>query len=74
MQELIAKFTEAQRLILLNDEYSQGYDGSLSDCINVAESFLLKEKQQIIDAVNSQKQIGWDKKGEEFYNETYKSK
>ena len=31
-----------------------------------------KEKQQIIEAVNSQRQLGWDEKGEQFYNETYK--
>jgi hypothetical protein len=30
------------------------------------------EKEHIIDAVNSQKQIGWDEKGEQYYNETYK--
>jgi len=29
------------------------------------------EKQQIIDAVNSQRQLGWDEKGEQYYNETY---
>ena len=31
------------------------------------------EKEQIIDAVNSQRQLGWDKKGEQYYNETFKS-
>jgi hypothetical protein len=30
------------------------------------------EKQQIIDAVNSQRQLGWDEKGEQYYNKTYK--
>jgi hypothetical protein len=30
-----------------------------------------KEKQQIIDAVNSQRQLGWDEKGEKYYNETF---
>ena len=30
------------------------------------------EKQQIVDAVNSQRQLGWDEKGEQYYNETYK--
>ena len=29
------------------------------------------QKQQIIDAVNSQRQLGWDEKGEQYYNETY---
>lgn len=32
------------------------------------------EKQQIIDAVNSQRQLGWDEKGEQYYNETFKNK
>jgi hypothetical protein len=31
------------------------------------------EKQQIIDAVNSQRQLGWEEKGEKYYNKTYKS-
>jgi len=30
------------------------------------------EKQQIIDAVNSQRQVGWDEKGEDYYSQTYK--
>jgi hypothetical protein len=30
------------------------------------------EKDQIIEAVNSQRQLGWDEKGEQYYNETYK--
>jgi hypothetical protein len=30
------------------------------------------ERQQIIDAVNSQRQLGWDEKGEQYYNETFK--
>lgn len=30
------------------------------------------EKQQIIDAVNSQRQLGWDEKGEQYYNKTFK--
>jgi hypothetical protein len=30
------------------------------------------EWQQIIDAVNSQRQLGWDEKGEQYYNKTFK--
>ena len=30
------------------------------------------EKHQIIDAVNSQRQLGWDEKGEQYYNKTFK--
>jgi hypothetical protein len=29
------------------------------------------EKKQIIAAVNSQRQLGWDEKGEEYYEQTY---
>lgn len=29
------------------------------------------EKQQIIDAVNSQRQLGWDEKGEQYYKKTF---
>ena len=29
-------------------------------------------EQQIKDAVNSQRQLGWDEKGEQYYNKTYK--
>lgn len=66
MQELIKKLKDTQKYIIAKNEYSTGYDGALSDCINVAESLLEKEKQQIIDALNSQKQ-----KGKDYYNQTY---
>jgi hypothetical protein len=29
------------------------------------------EQQQIVDAVNSQRQLGWDEKGEQYYNKVY---
>jgi hypothetical protein len=35
--------------------------------------FLEIEKEQIIDAVNSQRQLGWEEKGEKYYKETYKN-
>ncbi len=28
-------------------------------------------KMQIVKAVNSQRQLGWDEKGEQYYEETY---
>jgi hypothetical protein len=29
------------------------------------------EKEQIKEAVNSQRQLGWDEKGEQYYEQTY---
>jgi len=47
---------------------------TIGDILKRIDSELLEiEKNQIIDAVNSQRQIGWDEKGEAYYNETYKS-
>lgn len=49
----------------------------LEDSGHYAELFEQAEElfmQQIIDAVNSQRQLGWDEKGEKYYNKTYKSK
>ena len=40
-----------------------------SDVIQQAKEM---EKTQIIDAVNSQRQLGWDEKGEQYYTDTYK--
>jgi len=40
--------------------------------LNVTDLYLELEKQQIINAVNSQRQMGWDEKGEKYYNETFK--
>jgi predicted kinase len=40
--------------------------------IEYFEQALEMEKEQIIDAVNSQRQLGWDEKGEQYYNETFK--
>ena len=45
MQDLIEKLNEAQSYIISDSEYAKGYDGALSDCINVAESYLQKEKE-----------------------------
>ena len=71
IKELIEKLTEARNFIIANDEYAKGYDGALSDCLRVSENLIEKEKKQIIDAVNSQRQIGWDEKGIDYYNETF---
>jgi hypothetical protein len=38
----------------------------------IIEQALEMEKEQIVDAVNSQRQLGWDEKGEQYYNETFK--
>ena len=40
-------------------------------CQVEAEKLLEKEKQQILYAVNSQRQIGWDEKGEDYYRSTF---
>ena len=39
--------------------------------IEKAESLLELERRQIIDAVNSQRQLGWDEKGEDYYTEKF---
>lgn len=41
---------------------------NVSDIIEQSKEL---EKQQIIDAVNSQRQLGWDEKGEQYYTETF---
>jgi hypothetical protein len=47
------------------------YRGIYLDARWKAEQLLEKEKQQILDAVNSQRQIGWDEKGEDYYRSTF---
>jgi gamma-glutamyl phosphate reductase len=54
-----------QALNYLNDEQK-------NNLIEAFKQALEMEKQQIIDAVNSQRQLGWDEKGEQYYNKTYK--
>ena len=73
LQELIERITEAQRLVLANDEYAKGYDGALSDCISVAKSFVKKEKEQIEDAYDAGNDalVDWDCEVT-YYKETYK--
>jgi len=71
IQELIGKLSDTQRQIIGNSEYANGYDGALSDCINIAELLLEKEKQQIIDAY---KCSSWmTQLAEQYYNETFKN-
>lgn len=65
--ELIKKFKEAQKLIIAKGDYANGYDAALSDCISVAKSFLEKEKEQIIDAVNN----GTFIKGKQYYQDNF---
>jgi len=46
---------------------------TIGDILKRIDSELLEiEKNQIIDAVNSQRQIGWDEKGYQYYKETFK--
>jgi hypothetical protein len=41
------------------------------DLLHHVEQAKAMEKKQIIAAVNSQRQSGWDEKGEEYYEQTY---
>jgi hypothetical protein len=67
IEQLISEFEELKKTKL----YGTSFKG-LDDCINLAYAKLELEKQQIIDAVNSQKQLGWDEKGQEYYEQTFK--
>lgn len=49
MHELIEKLNNAQRNIIGESEYANGYDGALSDCINIAELLIEKEKDFTIE-------------------------
>ena len=64
--------TAMQELIEYSENMRSTYDFSFDKFFTKANELLEKEKQQIIEAVNSQRQLGWDEKGEQFYNETYK--
>jgi hypothetical protein len=44
------------------------------DLLHHVEQAKAMEKKQIIAAVNSQRQLGWDEKGEEYYEQTYGGK
>jgi hypothetical protein len=39
--------------------------------VDIIEQAKQMQKEQIIDAVNSQRQLGWDEKGEQYYTDTY---
>jgi hypothetical protein len=39
--------------------------------VDIIEQAKQMQKEQIIDAVNSQRQLGWDEKGEQYYTEVY---
>jgi hypothetical protein len=43
----------------------------VSDYLELKRQALQMEKEQVIDAVNSQRQLGWDEKGEQYYKEKY---
>jgi hypothetical protein len=55
---------------LQNELFTEEY--MRNNLFEIFQQALELEKQQIIDAVNSQRQLGWDEKGEQYYNETYK--
>ena len=57
---------------IIEMEHNNGVEISQKVLWKMLSEALEKEKQQIIEAVNSQRQLGWDEKGEQFYNETYK--
>jgi hypothetical protein len=46
----------------------------VSDYLDLKRQAFQMEKEQIIDAVNSQRQLGWDEKGEQYYEEKYGKK
>ena len=60
----------------LNDtisEWQDGYNVALEDVIKLLNQALEMEWQQIIDAVNHNRAIGFfDEDAEQYYNETYK--
>ena len=78
MQEIIKKFEDAQKHIISENEYANGYNGALSDCIDVIKSFLEKEKQQIIDAIkyanNEPLMVDSEMLGNAYYENNFKSK
>jgi len=61
---------------LLNDQQNLPiYIQYINDVVYYIDNQLLEmEKQQIIDAVNSQRQLGWDEKAEQYYNQRFKNK
>jgi hypothetical protein len=60
--------------IFFNDLVNLGFIEYKDDSLvqNIFNAALELEKQQIKDAVNSQRQLGWEEKGEQYYKETYK--
>jgi hypothetical protein len=56
---------EMAKKIIISDKFEKS-------TLDLFIEALEMEKQQIIDAVNSQRQLGWDEKGEQYYNKTYK--
>jgi hypothetical protein len=78
--EAIEKIKFAQKHIISNTQYAQGYDGGLSDCINVLTKLLPKEKEVIEKAVDetNQKwrssQVEVILNGRQYFNETFTQK
>ena len=74
--EAIEKIKFAQKHIISNTQYAQGYDGGLSDCINVLTELLPKEKEVIEKAFDD----GFSDaglsflNGQTYFNETFTQK
>ena len=77
IKEIIKKIKEAQSFILANDEYAKGYNESLSDCVNLLQSFLEKEKIHIIKAAEygglQKDYTNASAAALDYYNENFKS-
>jgi hypothetical protein len=55
----------------LQELYNSRPDWEQFILIEEFEQARAMEREQIINAVNSQRQLGWDEKGQQYYKETY---
>jgi hypothetical protein len=51
--------------------FVDNYEATIEETNQAFDQALQMEKDQIIAAVNSQRQLGWDEKGEEYYEQNY---
>lgn len=58
----------AERLIQMIPTHNPLYKKDVEMYLQQANKM---HEEQIINAVNSQRQLGWDEKGQQYYNETY---
>lgn len=70
IRQIIERLEDAQKHIIANTDYANGYDGALSDAVTVCESFLEIEKIQIMDAQKSGRNYK-DEDGSQYYRETF---